>query len=109
DSPVGLPGRTIQNKFLDDVSAGIKKPFKCPWKCLRTCDFRKAPYCISLALNNAKKGNLEEGFAFAGANAYLIDKIVSVKELIENLLKEYNQFAATSSFAVSTAEAASGA
>ncbi len=109
DSPVGLPGRTVQNKFLDDVSAGIKKPFKCPWKCLRTCDFRKAPYCISLALNNAKKGNLEEGFAFAGANAYLIDKIVSVKELIENLLKEYNQFAATSSFAVSTAEAASGA
>lgn len=112
DSPVGLPGRTIQNKFLDDVSAGIKKPFNCPWKCLRTCDFRKAPYCISLALRNAQKGNLEKGFAFAGANAYRIDKIVSVKELIENLLKGYEeafQLAATSSFAVSTAEAASGA
>ena len=95
DSPVGLPGRTVRNKFLDDVSAGIKKPFKCPWKCLRTCDFRKAPYCISLALNNAKKGNLKEGFAFAGANAYRIDKIISVKELIENLLKEYEEAAYT--------------
>jgi NAD(P)H-dependent flavin oxidoreductase YrpB (nitropropane dioxygenase family) len=93
DSPVGLPGRAIRNKFLDDVSAEIKKPFKCPWKCLRTCDFRKAPYCIALALNNAKNGNLEEGFAFAGANAYKVDKIVPVKELIETLLIEYEKAA----------------
>ncbi len=93
DSPVGLPGRAIQNKFLDDVSAEIKKPFKCPWKCLKTCDFRKAPYCIALALNNAQKGNLEEGFAFAGANAYRVDKIIPVKELIETLLTEYEKAA----------------
>jgi NAD(P)H-dependent flavin oxidoreductase YrpB (nitropropane dioxygenase family) len=92
-SPVGLPGRAIRNKFLDDVSAGIKKPFKCPWMCLKTCDFRKAPYCINLALTRAKIGNLEEGFVFAGANAHRIDKIISVKELIENLLKEYERAA----------------
>ena len=91
DSPVGLPGRAIRNKFLDDVSAGVKKPYKCPWKCLKSCDFRNSPYCINLALTNAKKGNLEDGFAFAGANAYRIDKIISVKELIENLLKEYEK------------------
>ena len=93
DSPVGLPGRAIRNKFLDDASAGIKKPFKCPWKCLKTCDYRKSPYCIALALTNAKKGNLDEGFAFAGANAYRVDKIVSVKELIETLLIEYEKAA----------------
>jgi len=93
DSPVGLPGRAIRNKFLDEVSAGIKKPFKCPWKCLKTCDYRKSPYCIALALTNAKKGNLDEGFAFAGANAYRVDKIVSVKELIETLLIEYEKAA----------------
>ena len=91
DSPVGLPGRAIRNKFLDEVSAGIKKPFKCPWKCLKTCDYRKSPYCIALALTNAKKGNLDEGFAFAGANAYRVNKIVSVKELIEILLIEYEK------------------
>ena len=93
DSPVGLPGRAIRNKFLDDVSAGAKKPFKCSWKCLKACDFRKVPYCIALALTNAKMGNLEEGFAFAGANAYHVDKIISVKELIGNLLKEYEEAA----------------
>ncbi len=88
-SPVGLPGRAIRNKFLDDVAIGMKKPFKCPWKCLKTCDFKNSPYCIALALTNAKKGNLEEGFAFAGANAYRVDKIISVKGLIETLLSEY--------------------
>jgi len=37
-SPVGFPGRAIRNKFLEEVEAGIRKPFTCRWKCLRTCD-----------------------------------------------------------------------
>lgn len=95
ESPVGLPGRVIKNQFIKDVLLGIKKPFKCPKKCLKTCDFKKAPYCICSALYHAKLGNLKEGFAFAGHNAFRVDKIVSVKELIASLIKEY-QKAATS-------------
>jgi nitronate monooxygenase len=93
DSPVGLPGRAIQNTFLEEASAGVKKPFKCPWKCLKTCDVENTPYCIAVALTNAKKGNLQKGFAFAGANAYRIDTIISVRELIETLLEEYERAA----------------
>jgi NAD(P)H-dependent flavin oxidoreductase YrpB (nitropropane dioxygenase family) len=89
DSPVGLPGRAIRNKFLERVSSGVKETFTCPWKCLKSCDFKNVPYCIALALTNAKKGNLEEGFAFAGANAYIVEKIISVKELILTLVEEY--------------------
>jgi NAD(P)H-dependent flavin oxidoreductase YrpB (nitropropane dioxygenase family) len=89
DSPLGLAGRAIRNKFIDDVTAGMEKPFMCPWKCLIPCDFRNVPYCIAYALTNAKMGKLDEGFAFAGANAYLVDKIVSVKELINTLITEY--------------------
>ena len=89
DSPVGLPGRAIQGSFLKRVSQGARETFKCSWKCLRSCNFRNVPYCIALALTNAKKGNLEGGFAFAGANAYRVDKIVSVKELIGTLTEEY--------------------
>ncbi|MBA7479227.1 hypothetical protein ES707_14660 [subsurface metagenome] len=89
DSPVGLPGRAIRNKFLERVFSGGKETFKCSWKCLKSCDFKNVPYCIGLALTNAKKGNLEEGFAFAGANAYRVDKIISVKELIGTLVEEY--------------------
>ncbi|MFC1677524.1 NAD(P)H-dependent flavin oxidoreductase [Planctomycetota bacterium] len=89
DSPVGLPGRAIRDKFLERISSGVKETFKCPWKCLRSCDFKNVPYCIALALGNAKLGKMERGFAFAGANAYRTDKIVSVKELIETLVEEY--------------------
>ncbi len=88
-SPVGMPGRVIRNKFIDDVNKGEKKPFKCPYHCIKTCDFKNCPYCIALALANAKKGNLEEGFAFAGTNSYRTKEIISVKELMNSLLEEY--------------------
>ncbi|MEW5692351.1 MAG: nitronate monooxygenase family protein [Candidatus Hydrogenedentota bacterium] len=90
-SPVGLPGRAIRNKFLDDVSAGKKKPFKCPYRCIITCDVKNSPYCIALALLNAQEGKLDEGFVFTGSNAYKIDKILSVKELINSIIDEYNK------------------
>lgn len=88
-SPVGMPGRAIKNAFLDEVSQGKRKPFKCPYHCLKTCDYKNTPYCISFALINAKKGNLSHGFAFAGENAYRAKGIISVKELIETLIEEY--------------------
>jgi len=50
DSPVGLPGRAIRNEFLERVSSGVKETFKCPWKCLKSCDFKNVPYCIGRAL-----------------------------------------------------------
>ncbi len=90
-SPVGLPGRVVRNKFIDDVNLGVRKPFKCPYHCIKTCDYKNSPYCISFALISAKKGKLKHGFAFAGTNAYRIDKIISVKTLITSLLQEYEQ------------------
>jgi nitronate monooxygenase len=88
-SPVGMPGRAIRNTFTDDISRGANKPFKCPYHCIITCDYKNSPYCIALALTNAQKGDLEHGFAFAGVNAYKADKIVSVHELMEALQQEY--------------------
>ena len=88
DSPVGLPGRAIRCDFLDRVASGIREKFECPWKCLKSCDFKNVPYCIALALTNAKIGDMEHGFAFAGANVFRVDKLVSVKELIAGLMDE---------------------
>ena len=90
DSPVGMPGRAIRNKYLDDVTSGIKKPIKCPYHCIKTCDFKCAPYCIANALISAQRGRLIHGFAFAGANAHLVTEIISIKELITSLITEYN-------------------
>ncbi|MCP4703186.1 MAG: hypothetical protein GY865_01130, partial [candidate division Zixibacteria bacterium] len=89
DSPVGMPGRAIRNQFLDEVSIGKRKPFNCPWKCLKTCNFRKAPYCIAYALTNAQRGKLREGYTFAGANAYRVEQIVSVNDLFKTIEFEY--------------------
>lgn len=90
-SPVGMPGRAIRNRFLDEVGAGKKKPFKCPYHCIRTCDYKESPYCIFFALVNAQKGKLKSGFAFAGVNAYRAKEIVSVKDLMASLVREYEQ------------------
>ncbi len=90
NSPVGLPGRAINNEFLEAVKRGEKIPFTCPYHCIRTCDHRKSPYCIALALIQAKLGNLKRGFVFSGQNAYRVDRILSVKELITALKREYS-------------------
>jgi len=88
-SPVGMPGRAIGNKFIDDVNQGKKQPFHCPFHCIKPCKQKESPYCIALALASAKKGKLKKGFAFAGENAYRVKEIVSVKELIDSLHEEY--------------------
>lgn len=94
-SPVGLPGRAINNDFLRAVASGNKTPFSCPYNCIRTCDYKNSPYCIIMALINAQRGRLKNGFVFAGANAYRSDKIVSVEELINTLKAEGNFLTAT--------------
>ncbi|MCK4551537.1 MAG: nitronate monooxygenase [Tenericutes bacterium] len=91
ESPVGLPGRAIRNPYLNDVKNGLKHPFKCPFNCIVTCKKEEAPYCISLALLNAKKGKMDNGFAFAGSNAFRLNEIISVKDLINTLKFEYRK------------------
>jgi len=87
-SPVGMPGRAIQNKFLRDLEIKGKLKIKCPYRCLSACKVEKARYCIALALVNSYFGDVDNGILFCGQNAYRIDKIVTVKELISELLTE---------------------
>ncbi|MHC6181490.1 NAD(P)H-dependent flavin oxidoreductase [Clostridium sp. JNZ X4-2] len=86
-SPVGLPGRAIRNEFIKKAEGGRIIPGKC-YNCLKKCDPAKTPYCISEALINSVSGNIDEGLIFVGSNAYRIDKIVKVKELIKELVME---------------------
>lgn len=80
-SPVGLPGRAINNAFVKAVNAG--KDFaakKCPHLCLKTCDHH---YCINERLMNAKNGIQGEGLLFSGENTYKMNEILSVSEIFE--------------------------
>lgn len=89
DSPLGLPGRAVNNDFLRAAERGEKEPRNCSWKCMKTCDQRQAHYCIAGALEQARRGNLQHGFTFAGANAYLAEQLITVKELVKSLIFEY--------------------
>lgn len=89
-SPVGMPGRAIHNAFIDKVENGDTAPKKC-YKCIKTCDPKTAPYCITKALIEAVNGNLEDGLVFTGTNSYRLDKIIPVKQLIKELVDEANE------------------
>jgi NAD(P)H-dependent flavin oxidoreductase YrpB (nitropropane dioxygenase family) len=88
-SPVGMPGRAFGGAFIRSVNEGNEKPKCCSYHCLKTCNYAKSPYCIIKALYNAAMGNMDKGYAFAGANAYLAEKISSVKEVIAKLKEEF--------------------
>lgn len=102
DSPVGLPGRVITNPFVKKIQAGETMPINCAWKCLKTCDYKKAPFCIASALFNAAQGNMDEGFSFAGSKAYLAEKIMSVKETINEIMQEYAEAAYLATMKIKT-------
>ncbi len=85
-SPVGLPGRVIRNDFVKRIILGERMDFNCQYHCLYTCDPKKVNYCIAKALLNASRGQLDKGFAMCGSNAHRIQKLVSVKELITELV-----------------------
>ena len=78
----------INNDFVKRITKGERIHFGCEYQCLSTCDARTVNYCIGKALLNAYRGELDKGFAMCGSNAYRIKKIVSVKELIAELVAE---------------------
>ena len=87
-SPVGMPGRAIHNKFLKDIEIKGKIKVTCPYRCLTLCKVSEAKYCIALALLNSYFGDVDRGLLFCGQNAYRINEIVKVKDLIAELLRE---------------------
>jgi NAD(P)H-dependent flavin oxidoreductase YrpB (nitropropane dioxygenase family) len=85
-SPVGMPGRAIRNRFLKDLEDKGKLKIKCPYRCLTACKVENARYCIALALVNSYFGDVDHGLIFCGHNAYRVDRIVTVKELFDELV-----------------------
>lgn len=86
-SPVGLQARAILNDFTQKVLQGsIEKPESCN-NCLKKCS---RAFCIRKALNAAEKGNIRDGLIFVGKNVCKITEIMSVKEIFENLEREFH-------------------
>ena len=83
-SPVGMPGRAIRTNFTEQVEKVRIPPNKCN-RCLTPCKSNEAPYCITQALLNAAKGDIENGIVFSGSNAYRSNKMETVEEIFKDL------------------------
>ena len=49
---------------------------------------KNTPYCITEALINSVKGNIEKGLIFCGSNVYKAKEIISVHNLMNELVTE---------------------
>lgn len=85
-SPVGMPGRAIRNSFTERVARGEKEPITKCYGCLRKCKPTEIPYCISRALIQAVKGDVENGLIFSGTESYRQNKLEMVQDVIDSLM-----------------------
>lgn len=81
-SPVGMPGRAILNPFMQRAKEGQIPHGKCHM-CISTCKPAQTPYCITEALVNAAKGDVDHALLFCGTNAYRAGGLVHVKEIMD--------------------------
>ena len=86
-SPVGMPGRAIYNNFIKLTENGKSKIERC-YNCIKTCDVKNTPYCITKALINAAKGNMKDALIFCGSNVDKIKEIVPVRVLMRELVSQ---------------------
>ncbi len=84
-SPVGMPGRALRNALIERVEKE-KEPIKKCYNCLAKCNPGKVPYCITKALIDAVKGDVENGLVFCGSNVGRINQMMSVHELMQELV-----------------------
>ena len=83
-SPVGMPGRALRNKFIRQVEKARQPVAKC-YNCLEKCNPAKVPYCITKALIDAVKGDVENGLVFCGSNVGRIKEMTPVHQLMQEL------------------------
>lgn len=88
-SPVGMPGRAVRTPLVERLEHGLRQaPTKCS-QCIKGCAPAKIPFCITHALIEAVKGNREEGLFFSGSNVEQLDRMVHVRDIMDELMNEW--------------------
>ncbi|TQR33778.1 2-nitropropane dioxygenase [Campylobacter sp. MIT 99-7217] len=89
-SPVGYPARGVRTNLLNLVDKRMGPKINCISNCVSPCqrgkEATKVGYCIADRLFDAWSGKKETGLFFTGANGYRLDKLISVKELMDKLV-----------------------
>lgn len=92
-SPVGMPGRAVNSPLVQRLAAGMRQPPAHCSGCIKSCRPAETPFCITHALIEAVKGNWEEGLFFSGSRVDLVDRMRTVPDLIDELMKEWRALA----------------
>ncbi len=92
-SPVGMPGRAVNSPLVQRLAAGMRQPPAHCSGCIKSCRPAETPFCITHALIEAVKGNWEEGLFFSGSRVDLVDRMRTVPDLIDELIKEWRALA----------------
>jgi len=89
-SPVGYPARGIRTNLINLVKKRKGPAIKCISNCVVPCkrgiEAKEVGYCIADRLSDAYMGNEELGLFFTGLNGYRVDRLISVKELMQKLV-----------------------
>ena len=86
-SPVGMPGRALKNQFSEKIKNTPLKIDHCSG-CMKSCHAKEAKFCIVEALIQSVTGNVNDGLVFTGTNAYRVNEIMSVRDLMNELVSE---------------------
>lgn len=92
-SPVGMPGRAVNSPLVQRLAAGMRQPPAHCSGCIKSSRPAETPFCITHALIEAVKGNWEEGLFFSGSRVDLVDRMRTVPDLIDELMKEWRALA----------------
>lgn len=88
-SPVGLPARGVITNLQKTIEEGTAPKVACISNCVAPCnkgeEAKEVGYCIADRLSAAYEGDTQTGLFFTGSNGYKLDKIISVKELMDKL------------------------
>ena len=88
-SPVGLPARGVRTNLQNIIEEGTAPRVACISNCVAPCkqgvEAKAVGYCIADRLSAAYAGDKETGLFFTGTNGYKLDKLISVKELMDKL------------------------
>ncbi len=89
-SPVGYPARAIMKGVMQRLQEGTAPKVACISNCVQPChrgeEAKIVGYCIADRLGDGALGDPINGLYFTGSNGYRIEKIVSVREIMDELI-----------------------
>jgi nitronate monooxygenase len=91
-SPVGYPAQGVKTELQNLIEKGEAPKVKCISNCVAPCkrgeEARAVGFCIADRLADAYHGDLKNGLYFSGTNGYKIEKLMSVADLMKELVNK---------------------